>query len=260
MYIDYRHKGLLKNELEYYLIAKGIDTKKRFRCLSPDHEDKTPSMSFYRQNNCCHCFSCGVNLDIYDLVGIDFNLHSFPDQYKKVCELFKVNPYMESNNGHNKPGKDYLKEIEREIEKKKKDDYLLYCKMLTHYPDKAFKPNQIHWSVDNDGKMRSFNTIEEKVLFDLQNIGGKSASHKDDREPLKRDLARLQGKRATLVNREKELLVKLEHEFRQGIKNDFKDNGKLITDLEKELLKVSDKKEMIINQIDKIIEKLYKHS
>ena len=64
-------KLLLKDYLEKIL---GIDTRKNFRCLSPEHEDRNPSMSFNSKNNTVHCFSCKATYDIFDLVGINYNV------------------------------------------------------------------------------------------------------------------------------------------------------------------------------------------
>ena len=41
----------LKNFLGEYLELKGINTSSVFRCFSPTHEDKHPSMSFYKKGN-----------------------------------------------------------------------------------------------------------------------------------------------------------------------------------------------------------------
>lgn len=64
-------KFLLKDYLEKIL---GIDIRKNFRCLSPEHEDRNPSMSFNSKNNTVHCFSCKATYDIFDLVGINYNV------------------------------------------------------------------------------------------------------------------------------------------------------------------------------------------
>ena len=64
-------KEKAKEFLEEYLQRKGINTKELFRCISPEHEDKNPSMSFYKKKNKCTCFSCGKNYDIFDLVKME---------------------------------------------------------------------------------------------------------------------------------------------------------------------------------------------
>jgi len=60
----------LKEQLESYLATVGIDTRRPFRCLNPEHEDKHPSMTFYREGRVVKCFSCGVSYDLFDVIGI----------------------------------------------------------------------------------------------------------------------------------------------------------------------------------------------
>ena len=55
----------LKNFLGEYLVLKGINTSSVFRCFSPTHEDKHPSMSFYKKGNICNCFTCGEKYNIF---------------------------------------------------------------------------------------------------------------------------------------------------------------------------------------------------
>ena len=56
-----------KEDLEKVLKNLGIDVKKAFRCLNPEHEDKNPSMRYDAKRQKVHCFSCGVDYDIYDV-------------------------------------------------------------------------------------------------------------------------------------------------------------------------------------------------
>lgn len=62
--------------------------KRFFHCLNPNHIDNKPSMMFTDKYNICKCFSCGVSYDIYDLIGLDYDLHSFKEQLEKVQELY----------------------------------------------------------------------------------------------------------------------------------------------------------------------------
>lgn len=77
----------VKQELERYLQQKGINTKKPFKCLNPAHDDRNPSMSYDRKHHKAHCFACGANYDIFDLVGVEYGLASFPEKKKKAYEL-----------------------------------------------------------------------------------------------------------------------------------------------------------------------------
>ena len=79
----------LKNFLGEYLELKGINTSSVFRCFSPTHEDKHPSMSFYKKRNICNCFACGEKYNIFSLVGMEYNLKGFKEQKEKVIELYK---------------------------------------------------------------------------------------------------------------------------------------------------------------------------
>ena len=79
----------LKDFLGEYLKLKGINTSSVFRCFSPTHEDKHPSMSFYKKGNICNCFACGEKYNIFSLVGMEYNLKGFKEQKEKVIELYK---------------------------------------------------------------------------------------------------------------------------------------------------------------------------
>jgi len=86
--IDKNEIEKLRSYLPDYLISKGIDIRKPFNCLNPEHHDKTPSMSFYRERNTCHCFACGKNYDLFDLIGIEYNLNNYGEQADKARELY----------------------------------------------------------------------------------------------------------------------------------------------------------------------------
>ena len=62
--------------------------KRFFHCLNPNHIDNNPSMMFTYKYNICKCFSCGASYDIYDLIGLDYDLHNFKEQLEKVQELY----------------------------------------------------------------------------------------------------------------------------------------------------------------------------
>lgn len=84
-------KDLVKGRLEDYLKGKGIDPRKPFTCLNPDHPDRHPSMSYDRQRQRCKCFSCGASYDIFDLIGMDYGLTDNKDIFSKAYELYDVN-------------------------------------------------------------------------------------------------------------------------------------------------------------------------
>lgn len=79
----------LKPMLANYLIEKhNININKPFRCLNPEHEDKHPSMSYTNKYNICKCFSCGVSYDIFDIIGLDYNVSSFKDKIDIANKIF----------------------------------------------------------------------------------------------------------------------------------------------------------------------------
>lgn len=84
-------RDTVKGYLEDYLRSKGINTRKPFNCLSPDHNDTHPSMSYDRRGQRCKCFSCGVSYDIFDLIGIDYGLSDDKDIFNKAYELYNIN-------------------------------------------------------------------------------------------------------------------------------------------------------------------------
>lgn len=82
----------VKDQLEVYLQGKGINTRRAFRCLSPDHEDKHPSMIFKTsaKGMYCRCLACGVQYDTFDLIGMDYGITNSADIFKKAYELFGI--------------------------------------------------------------------------------------------------------------------------------------------------------------------------
>lgn len=64
----------LRPRIVDYLHERGIDPRKRFRCLNPAHLDRDPSMGFDSKRNKVHCFACGADYDLFDLLTLDENL------------------------------------------------------------------------------------------------------------------------------------------------------------------------------------------
>lgn len=83
-------KESAKNHLLDYLNAKGINISTNFSCLNPAHEDKHPSMSFDSRRNRCHCFSCGVDYDIFDVVSLETGLTG-KELFEHVYKMFGIN-------------------------------------------------------------------------------------------------------------------------------------------------------------------------
>ena len=87
-----RAKEYIKDQLEDYLKRKGINTNKPFNCLNPSHPDKNPSMSYDKQRKKAKCFSCGVDYDTLDLIGIDYGLTNPADIFARAYELYGIEP------------------------------------------------------------------------------------------------------------------------------------------------------------------------
>lgn len=101
LYNDFaKTKEYLKAQLPEYLRNKGININAPFRCLNPNHQDIHPSMSYNPKNQTVHCFSCNATYDIFEIIGLDFGLSDFKDQFDKACELFLStgdNEFIEAN-------------------------------------------------------------------------------------------------------------------------------------------------------------------
>ena len=128
-----------KEFLEEYLRLKGVNTDKLFRCFSKTHEDKHPSMSFYRRANVCKCFACGKTYNIFELVGQEYGLNTFKEQAQKVEELYNNRDLIKDiNNIYEQKGVfvdlDYSKSESKNTtdEKQKYSDELLYCQDAWH--------------------------------------------------------------------------------------------------------------------------------
>lgn len=80
----------VKDRLEEYLASKGINIRKPFLCLNPEHNEKTPSMSFDQKRNKAHCFGCGADYDTFDLIGIDYGLTDPNEIFNTAYEHFGI--------------------------------------------------------------------------------------------------------------------------------------------------------------------------
>lgn len=83
-------RAYAKTCLASYLEQRGLPLNKPFRCLDPAHTDSNPSMSFDKANNRVVCFSCGARFDIFDLVGIDYNLSDRGEIFRRTYELLNI--------------------------------------------------------------------------------------------------------------------------------------------------------------------------
>ena len=93
-------KRELKSKLPDYLKDLGLIKKhnSKFKCINPDHEDSSPSMSIYSLQDgtkIAHCFGCGASYDIFHvnhhingapIVGYEF----ITDNIAKLAEHFGI--------------------------------------------------------------------------------------------------------------------------------------------------------------------------
>ena len=128
-------KEKAKEFLEEYLQRKGINTKELFRCISPEHEDKNPSMSFYKKKNKCTCFACGKNYDIFDLVKMEYGLKAFPEQLKKVEEFIKNPELIEDANKTIYSQKNIEITLNSTVQEKKVEEKKIYPEFYYYYRD-----------------------------------------------------------------------------------------------------------------------------
>lgn len=78
----------LRPYLSEYLQKKGINPRKRFHCLNPAHLDRNPSMGYDPHRQKVHCFACGADYDLFDLLTLDENLSTPADALKRASQLF----------------------------------------------------------------------------------------------------------------------------------------------------------------------------
>lgn len=78
----------LRPRLTDYLHARGIDPRRRFRCLNPAHLDRNPSMGYDPRRHKVHCFACGADYDLFDLLMLDENLQSPKEALARASQLY----------------------------------------------------------------------------------------------------------------------------------------------------------------------------
>ncbi len=83
-------KETVKGYMEDYLRSRGINTRKPFRCWNPEHTDSTPSMSYDRKRNKCHCFGCGADYDIIEMIRIEYGISDYAEAFEKAYALYGI--------------------------------------------------------------------------------------------------------------------------------------------------------------------------
>lgn len=88
MAFDERQLQDMRERLPEYLeAAHRIDTRRAFRCLHPDHDDKHPSMRYDGKRSRVKCFSCGESGDVFDVAGWDARTDDFKKQVRHAAEV-----------------------------------------------------------------------------------------------------------------------------------------------------------------------------
>ena len=78
----------LRPYLGDYLRQRGINPQKRFRCLNPAHLDRNPSMGYDPRREKVHCFACGADYDLFDLLALEENLPTPADALRRASQLY----------------------------------------------------------------------------------------------------------------------------------------------------------------------------
>lgn len=78
----------LRPHLLDYLHSRGINPRRRFRCLNPDHPDRNPSMGYDSRRCKVHCFACGADYDLFDLLQLDEHLSTPGEALERARTLY----------------------------------------------------------------------------------------------------------------------------------------------------------------------------
>ena len=90
MVSDLQREELRASLPDYLAAVHGVtDVSRAFRCLSPRHEDRHPSMTYDKKAHRVKCWSCDYSGDIFDLAGVDFNASTFPEKAKAAADAVR---------------------------------------------------------------------------------------------------------------------------------------------------------------------------
>ena len=122
----------LRNMLPQYLDILGVSTKGPFKCLNPNHMDKTPSMSFdAKDGRHVHCFGCDATWDIFDLIAVNELKspvidgpdgkpkveYSFPEAYNKALQVLNVDARPMAQTEHKQPENERESQLRAKVDK-----------------------------------------------------------------------------------------------------------------------------------------------
>lgn len=122
----------LKEMLHQYLDILGVSTKGSFKCLNPNHIDKTPSMSFdAKDGRHVHCFGCDATWDIFDLIAVNELKspvidgpdgkpkvkYNFPEAYNKALQVLNVDDMPMAQSEHKQPENERESQLRAKVDK-----------------------------------------------------------------------------------------------------------------------------------------------
>lgn len=92
-------KQEVKQRLEEVLQQRGINTRRNFYCLNPEHDNtNTEAMGYDPRTLKAHCFSCGASYDTVDVIGLEYGYtHAdgiegdhFVEVLREACRRFNI--------------------------------------------------------------------------------------------------------------------------------------------------------------------------
>ena len=122
----------LKEMLPQYLDILGVSTKGPFKCLNPNHMDKTPTMSFdAKDGRHVHCFGCDATWDIFDLIAVNELKspvidgpdgkpkvkYNFPEAYNKALQVLNVDDMPMAQSEHKQPENERESQLRAKVDK-----------------------------------------------------------------------------------------------------------------------------------------------
>ena len=123
-------KEYLKEQLIDFLEERNVNIRKNFICMNPEHSESDPSMSYDKRRNKVHCFGCGADYDIFNLIGIEYDLDDYQSQFNKACELYDVDIEKEYT-----PKAKPVKKPRNEVIQMNAIDYYKACERVVHKTD-----------------------------------------------------------------------------------------------------------------------------
>ena len=123
-------KEYLKEQLIDFLEERNVNIRKNFICMNPEHSESDPSMSYDKRRNKVHCFGCGADYDIFNLIGIEYDLDDYQSQFNKACELYDVDIEKEYT-----PKAKPVKKPRNEVVQMNAIDYYKACERVVHKTD-----------------------------------------------------------------------------------------------------------------------------